>query len=91
MYKLLPTIADMPDKDREAVNLLITDLARITRELFGEQLRHVNDTELRQALVTLMEYGFFKVETDGDLVQWYLYQISSQSWLKLPPTRYKQE
>lgn len=91
MDKLLPTIADMPNTDREVVDLLITDLARLTRELFGEQLKHVSDTELRQALIQLMEYGYFKVDTDGDLVQWHLFQISSQSWLHLPPTRYRQE
>ena len=87
MNKLLPTIADMPQEDRDIVDYCLTDLVQIARELFGENLRHVSNTELRKALITLMEHGFFKMAEDGDYVKWLLYQPSTDKWIMLPTSR----
>ncbi len=87
MNKIIPTIADMPQEDRDIVDYYLTDLVQVTRELFDENLRHVSNTELRKALITLMEHGFFKIVEDGDYVKWLLYQPSSDKWIMLPTSR----
>ena len=91
MNKLLPTIADMPEADREIVDYLLTDLAQLAREKFAQQLQGITDTELRHSLIVLMEHGFFKVEVEENYVQWMMYQPSSDSWIKLPTSRAYQE
>jgi len=87
MNKILPTIADMSQEGRDIVDYCLTDLVQVTRELFGTQLRHATDTELREALITLMEHGFFKIVEEGDYVKWLLYQPSSDKWIMLPTSR----
>jgi len=87
MNKILPTIADMSQEGRDIVDYCLTDLVQVTRELFGENLRHVSNTELRKTLITLMEHGFFKLVEEDDYVRWLLYQPSSDKWIMLPTSR----
>lgn len=84
MDKILPTIADMPDEERELVDWLLTDLVQLAREKFTPQLDRFSNTEIRTGLITLMEHGFFKVKEEGDYLMWFLYQPSSDSWIGLP-------
>lgn len=87
MNKILPTIADMPEEERELMDWLLTDLVQLTREKFTPQLDKFSNTEIRTGLITLMEHGFFKVNTEGDYIQWFLYQPSSDSWIGLPASK----
>ncbi len=87
MNKILPTIADMPEEEQSLMNWLITDLVNLTREKFKEQLANKTDTEIRQGLITLIEHGFFKVEANGDYLQWFLYMPSDDAWIGLPASK----
>jgi hypothetical protein len=91
MNKILPTIADMPEEEQALMNWLLTDLVQLAREKFKEQLANRTDTEIRTGLITLMEYGFFKVEAEGDYLMWFMYQVSTDSWVALPASKIYRE
>ena len=91
MNKILPTIADMPDEERELMDWLLIDLVQLARERFTPQLDRFSNTEIRTGLITLMEHGFFKVNAEGDYIQWFMYQLSSDSWIGLPASKAYQE
>lgn len=91
MNKILPTIADMPDEEQRLLDWLLTDLVQLAREKFTPQLDRFSDTEIRTGLITLMEHGFFKVKTESDYLQWFMYQPSSDSWIGLPASKAYQE
>ncbi|MCJ7805174.1 hypothetical protein MUP46_00835 [Patescibacteria group bacterium] len=87
MDKLLPTIADMPDEEREIVNCLLTDLVHLARERFMKQLAIFTDTEIRLGLITLWEHNLIKADMNGDYIQWMLYKPSNDSWIRLPASK----
>lgn len=87
MDKLLPTIADMPDEEREIVNWLLADLVHLVRERFMKQLARFTDTEIRLGLITLWEHNLIKAEESGDYIQWMLYKPSTDSWIRLPASK----
>ncbi len=91
MDKILPTIADMPDTEREIVDYIISDLVQLAREKFSPQLERYSDVEIRMGLITLWEHNLIKADFDGEYIQWMLYKPSSDSWIVLPTSKAYQE